>query len=200
VTAHFYPHRGEARLSYIGQPFCFASHRQKLHSMLSLEVSEWYGVALGGVLMLWLLMRVSSYLFRKWATWSFRYFVYPRLRYRWILIGGMSPVEILLLLLYIGSNGFCMAFRATSTSEVSSRAAILSTINMVPLMVGSRLSVAADLLGVANGSFTMLHRWIGLVSTVQGVTHTVLSVSDRAHFQWNSSNLFGFIVSQVTSS
>ena len=115
-----------------------------------------------------------------------------------MLLGGMSRFELLLLTLYIASNGICMAYKATSRSDVSSKAAILSTINMIALLVGSQLTLVADFLGIAHPNFVLLHHWMGLLSTTQGIIHTFLAVPDRANFRWNPSSLFGFIVSSET--
>jgi Ferric reductase like transmembrane component len=171
--------------------------------MQLISVTEWYGLALGSLFALWLLVRfltTMGYYAVPYITAGFlRHVAYLRLWSRLILLGGMSPFELLLLIIYLCSNGFCMAYRATSRDDISSRAAILSTINMIPLLVGSRLSMVARFLGLANRTYLLLHRWVGLLSAVQGVVHTILAVSNRATFQWNSSSLYGFIVSRLLS-
>jgi hypothetical protein len=55
--------------------------------------------------------------------------------------------------------------------------------------------MAADFLSLVTRTYLLLHRWVGLLSTVQGVIHTILAVSYRAAFQWDSSGKFGYIVS-----
>jgi hypothetical protein len=79
--------------------------------------------------------------------------------------------------------------------DVRSRIGILSTINLIPLLVGTR--TMSDLLGITLRSQLLMHRWIGIVATSQAVWHAVWCIINHAGLTWNATTICGVVVSRL---
>lgn len=161
--------------------------------------AEWYGAGLGLFFAVWIIYRITSRLLRLLlAGVSFfllKHLFYPRGIGRGAWWGDISRFQMLAVVSYILANAICMAWGFKSLAQFSSRVAFLSTINLVPLFAGSQLSLAADTLGVSLRTQIRMHTWMGLMSSVQAVLHSVLSVTHRSFDGWDEFTISGITVS-----
>jgi hypothetical protein len=67
-------------------------------------------------------------------------FIYPHLYRRLPFIVAATISEILVVFLYIGVNIGCITVDVASRADVSTRAATMSAINLIPLLCGPRTS------------------------------------------------------------
>ena len=126
-----------------------------------------------------------------------KHLFYSNLAHRaWVI--RVTRFHILCLALYLTGNIVCMCTGVGQNRErIGSRVDILSTINLIPLLTGTRLSLTADTLGISLRSHISLHRWIGIISTIQAVIH-VLFLGDRNFREWDLFKISGAVVSMVS--
>jgi len=65
-------------------------------------------------------------------------------------------------------------------------------INLIPLLTGTRFSLAADTLGFSLRTQASLHKWLGLIATCEAIIHSVASFLPLA---WDRAQVWGTIVS-----
>ena len=158
------------------------------------DASHWYGVGTVFVIGGWVLFRGLHRLCRFVASvvtcFCLKYLVYPT------LLGGyghkMTWMEGIILACFIGLNAFCIGFHTTSIKEWSSRSGALAMINLIPLLTGTRFSLAADTLGFSLRTQASLHKWLGLIATCEAIIHSVASFLPLA---WDRAQVWGTIVS-----
>lgn len=125
-----------------------------------------------------------------------RHISYPYLIHRHRFVGPWSRIAVLLQLLFITVNIFCVSFQVSSISEAGLRAGTLSMINMIPLFAGMHLSVLADLLGMSLRTYRRVHRSAGLISFALMLFHVVVVVASQVSYALDKpQNLFAVIVS-----
>lgn len=89
---------------------------------------------------------------------------------------GSTPLELLLLFLYIAGNGVAVAMQATHGATVASSTVLAATVNLIPLLLGGRTSRVADVIGLSRPSYYVTHRWIGRVVILEALVHTSLGL------------------------
>lgn len=119
----------------------------------AMNSGEWYGSGLGLFWGLWSIYRIMSRLLRLLLA-GISFFLLKHLFYltgisRGMWLGDISRFQILAVITYISANAVRMALGVSSLGQLSSRAALLATFNLIPLFAGSQLSLAADSLGIS---------------------------------------------------
>ena len=107
--------------------------------------------------------------------WALKYLIFANLLDRHRFLGPWTRAGVLVHVLYITVNLFCLVFRVSEVSQAGLRAGSLSLINMIPLFAGPHLSFLADLLGISITTYRNIHRSGGIASIVLGLCHIVLS-------------------------
>lgn len=137
-----------------------------------------------------LLLSFFSYLNLKVQYLTSRLICWHRFLSPWV------HTNIIVHLIYITTNLFCLSYQASSITEAGTRAASLSLINLFPLFAGLHLSFLADLLGVSLKTFQQVHCSSGLVSASLVTFHTIVVFTSKTAFDLNNSqNLSAIIVS-----
>ena len=163
--------------------------------MIHLSPPLWYGLAFGLTATVWiagkLLYALLCFLWSLGVENYLRRVAYPPILAESKI--ALTWQELLWAVLYLTANGLCLGVRCTGRTELGSRAGILATINLVPLLVGTRLSTVADLLGLQLRKIASAHRWIGLVVVSEAIIHTILTL-DWKKVTWDASKTCGIIV------
>lgn len=98
------------------------------------------------------------------------YIVIPRCR-------GSSDISVeafIILWLYILANIIACTFQISDIDEINRRCVKLFLFNFVLLFLfGSRGPITNKLLNIDITSVGLIHRWIGRICIVEGVTHTI---------------------------
>lgn len=165
-----------------------------------------YGIVVGGIfLSLMVLTGIPHivHIIRYVSSGISRHMMYryPLRRHR--LAGPWSRAGILLQSMYIAANLTCTLTRVSGVgpristlSEAGLRAGELCIVNLIVVMVGSHLSLLADLLGVNLSTIRQVHRSSALMTVVLASFHTMVSISSRAAFDLGQpENLFAVVVS-----
>jgi hypothetical protein len=168
-----------------------------------MDITLGYAIAVGGVLIIlalfnhlgllsWLLDLVSWA--RPFCNQAFRYLAYPYLVRRHRFWGPWTLGDLIIQLVYIGSNSFCLGFRA-NIAQAGLRAGTLSVVNLIPLFLGPHLSFLADILGVSLNTFRYMHRSAALMSSGLVLFHALTVISRTAFALHGAKNRSAVVVS-----
>ena len=79
-------------------------------------------------------------------------------------------------------------------SEASKIAAVLSVLHLIPLLFSSRLSFAADLLGMSLKSDNGFHGLLGYMAFLQKLTHVLLQIIHNVFRIRDALQFFGLLI------
>lgn len=165
-----------------------------------MNVPQVYAIAAGGVFVLLLIINSISavqQILHAFAIVVAKHLTYPFLVRRRRLLGPWSRADVLLQVIYLTINIFCLTFRVSSAKEVGARAGTLAIINMAPLFFGFHLSFLADILGISLSDFRRIHRMMGWMSLLLGLVHALVVVhGDPSFLRDMPNNLYAVIVSR----
>jgi hypothetical protein len=167
----------------------------------SMDVPSWYSFISGCILALWLLWygfyrAINS----KWPlTTSFiaRHLVYPHISSRIPFVGTATRFQVLVVSLYLLAN--LLITIVGVRANISSRAATMSIINLIPLLCGPRLSLVTRLLGISLRASVGSHQWFGRTAIAQMLVHMVVSLTGSSAFTWTTNNLTGVVACSAFS-
>jgi hypothetical protein len=163
--------------------------------MIEVSPPLWYGLALGLSVATWiagrLLYAVVCFVWSLGVEHYLRYVAYPPV----FALSDMALTgqQLLYTALYMTANGLCLGLKCSGGTELSSRAGTLATINLIPLLVGTRLSTVAELLALPLRTIAIAHRWIGFVFVLEAILHTIL-ILGRGDVTWDALTICGVVV------
>jgi hypothetical protein len=167
-----------------------------------MEVTLGYAIAAGGVLFIPVFINLLprlSYLISfvpSCLRWRLKYLTYFYLVRRHQFLGPWTLADVIIQLVYIGGNSFCLGFQVSSIALAGVRAGNLSLINLVTLFLGPHLSFLADTLGVSLSTFRHIHRSAGLMALGLVLFHAIVIVTSPTAFTLsNAKNLSAVVVS-----
>lgn len=159
-----------------------------------------YSLAAGGIFSLLFLTHLIPHvakLFKGVAIWISKHVIYPYAINRHRIIGPWTRALVILHLVYISLNVFCLSFQASSALEAGLRAGTLALINMVPLFAGPHLGFLADVLGLSLTSFHRIHRSAAWMSFAMALFHVFTVIVSRITFNLSQhANIFTLIASK----
>jgi hypothetical protein len=153
-----------------------------------MEITLGYAIAAGGILFVLALINLLPLLpqlissARPFFRRVSRYLIYYYLIGRHPVLGPWTFADVIIQLVYIGINSFCLGFRFPSIAAAGVRAGNLSLLTLIPLFLGPHLSFLADVIGVSLGTFRHIHRSAGLMSLGLALFHTLVIFTSRAAF------------------
>jgi hypothetical protein len=167
-----------------------------------MDVTLGYAIAAGGVLFIPVFIHLLprlSYLISfapPRLRWMLKYLIYLYLVRRHRFLGPWTLADVIIQLVYIGGNSFCLSFRVSSIAMAGVRAGNLLLINLVALFLGLHLSFLADTLGVSLSTFRHIHRSAGLMALGLVLFHAIVIITSPAAFALSGAkNLSALVVS-----
>ena len=140
-----------------------------------MEPVKIYSLAAGGMFALVFLysvsLSISRWIQNRTIFYILKYLVYPIFIRRTRLSAPFSRWRAVLTVAYWVGTAACNFIGVKTSAQAGSRAGSLATLHLVPLLLTSRVSFAADLLGVSLQIIISLHTSIGLMALVQSVVH-----------------------------
>lgn len=139
-----------------------------------------YAISVASVLAAPILLNLIRYA-RPSAQQGFKYLTYPYLLRRHHLLGPWTVADVLLQLVFIACNCFCLGFRIPFSNilQAGIRAGSLSLINLIPLFLGPHISFLADIFGISLNNFRKMHRSAGFMSCGLVIVHIVIMLRSR---------------------
>ena len=120
--------------------------------------------------------------------------VYPHLFKRLLFMGAITRFKAIIITLYLSGNILYIVIPKATRTEISTRAAIMSAINLIPLLCGPRLTLASEMLGISLRTHFGIHKWIGRAAIAEALLHIVISAISEQPFAWTAMNISGVIV------
>lgn len=170
---------------------------------LAMDITQWYAVALGGLVVLFhisypllLILRISgTYI----ASSFLKHLYHPRVRLhirgsnRHIgLSSRTARFDVLLVILFLVGNAVCLSIEVKDVVSLTKRSALLCIINLVPLALGEHMNFVASFCGVRLSAYASLHEWLGRVVIAEGLIHSVAAISSQ-HINLQST----FVVAKI---
>lgn len=103
-----------------------------------------------------------------------RHIVYPLLHRRTRIIEPLTRGQSVMTVCYMAATLFFNIWKVSTRTEASSRAGMISIVNIIPLLISSRSSLAAKLFGVNTETVVVVHKIVGFLISIQAAVHTVL--------------------------
>ncbi len=166
-------------------------------SFFAMDISQIYATAAGGLFLAFILVNLTTPSVREWfSVFVSKHLTYPYFLRRHRLLGPWTRSGVLLQLVYVAMNAFCLGFRVSTLSKAGLRAGNLSLANMIPLFAGPHLAFLADVLGFRLGTYRQIHRSAGLMSFAHLLFHLLVVAVKRTSFSLKiPEHLYGTIVS-----
>ncbi len=171
-----------------------------------MEITLGYAIALGGVLLIHLLINLLPSLpYLTFSTPPFlqqllRYLTYPYLVRRHQFLGPWTCAGLIIQLVYIACNSLCVGFRVSDIAKAAIRAGNLSLINMIPLFLGPHLGFLADILGISLSTFRLMHRSAGMMSCSLVLFHILAMLASHTAFHLRGiANISAAVVTTLIS-
>lgn len=143
-----------------------------------MNIIQWYAVALAAPTALsisFYVLGISIGILRTYATHHFLKHVFYARVHKYIR--GTTRYHALLIAALLGGNALCLTIRTHGRAEILRRAGLLSTLNLVPLALGSHMNSIVNCCGLGYDAYGAIHRWIGRVAVIEGVIHVILAVN-----------------------
>jgi hypothetical protein len=159
-----------------------------------------YALTAGSILILLASFKLSMFIveysqfLRHWAQ-PCRHLL-PHVIRRHRFIGPLTPLEGILLAIYVVGNSVCLAIGSKGRDDVARRSAILALINFTPLCLGSHLAFVATVIGLPTRLWGLLHAFIGVGSIVHASIHVILTLCENKDFVLgkDSPETYGIVV------
>ena len=166
-----------------------------------MDPTQIYGIAAGGILLALFLFGLSSVisLWIQNRTFFFvlKYLVYPLLWKRHGVLGSLSRWRFLLTIIYWSGTIVCNIAGVSTLAQAGTRAGILSTIHLIPLLFSDRLGFAADFLGLSLHSYLKFHGSIGFMAFIQALIHVLLFLFYNTFHSKEPIQFYGLLVSHL---
>ena len=143
-------------------------------------------------------LRISTFLFRFFRRRLLflvaKYVLYPVLIRRTFFSPPITRWFFLLSTLYLAATLTCTFLGASSKLEIASRAGVLSTINLVPLIMFRTLSSIADIIGIPLHISHIIHGSVASMVLLQTLLHVIMQLQQTTFDLRNSVHLWGMVV------
>lgn len=158
-----------------------------------------YTIIIGGFFILVLARRLFCILARCIESPRLHMWLYQHLESHIIRRTNLTPPvsrrDLLLQCLYWVGTGCYNFIGASTTQEVSDRAIVATAFNTMPLLLGDRLDLAAQILTFSRRTYQNIHSTVGLMTVVQMVLHIILQQMTRRLDFGTSKDCYRLIVS-----
>ncbi len=132
----------------------------------------------------------------KISLFTFKHLTYLYFLNRHRLLNSWSRINVLIQLIYITINVFCLSFRVFTISKTDLQVENLSLVNMISLFADAHFSFLTDLLEFSLNSYRRVHRSTRLMTFALNLFHVLVIVINRTTFSLKvSKHLFELIVS-----
>ena len=162
--------------------------------MPNLSITQWYALALFVPTGTWIVIRLLYFAGANAYRWCVDQYL-SHVAYPAVLPSRCDTTrqEMIGVVFLIVANSLCLGISCSNSQELSSRAGVLTTIHLIPLLLGTRLNAASDLLGLSLRTMTIFHRWLGAMCASEAVIHTTISLRTFPK-RWDQSSIFGATV------
>lgn len=164
----------------------------------AMDPTHIYSLIVGSILLSIISYRlfqyISQWIQNRTVFFIFKYLIYPVVYHRRRFLNPITRWQFLLTLFYWIATATCNVFGIKSISEAGKRAATISIVHFIPLLLTDQLSFGADLLGLSLKTYSKIHGSLGLMAIIQSLIH-ILTYVTRNTFQIKDSfHFYGLLV------
>ncbi|CRK11329.1 hypothetical protein BN1708_010134, partial [Verticillium longisporum] len=153
-------------------------------SQQAMDPVTWYALAIGGPLSTSIVVNLALLTFNalRYLTHGnlLHYLSWKTISRSTRLLRRITWLRLMLAVLFIAANAVPLAVGVHDVSGFVRRSGVLSVVNMAPLFLGTQMNVIASGCGLSLRALVALHRWLGIMAIVQGLTHTAVALSTES--------------------
>jgi hypothetical protein len=165
-----------------------------------MDTTKWYAVAFAAITALsitFYILGISIGFLRTYTTYHFlKHVFYPHVHK---YVKGSTRFDALLIIAFLAGNVLCLTLGMHDQAELMQRTGLLSTVNLVPLALGSHMNSVVSRCGLGFEAYHSIHRWIGRVAVIEGVIHVILAVVPQKPNLQASTQVAALVVSLCLS-
>jgi len=175
-----------------------------------MDLTQWYAVALGGLVALLFLSHRILLIIRIALRYVARCLLkrkYHTKVHRYVRSSGKATLfDVALIVAFVVGNVICLTLEVNdivslvNVATLVKRSGVICTINLVPLALGEHMNMFANWCGLSFGVYARTHEWLGLVAIAEGLVHiTAGAVSQKLDLHTTSGiarlvvSLLGFL-------
>ncbi|TLD14366.1 uncharacterized protein PgNI_02695 [Pyricularia grisea] len=164
---------------------------------VSMDVSTWYAIGVFGAITLCIIvcmfLRLSRAVFRLGKRIFFRYLIYADIPKASGHSYYTTRYKCFLFLSVLTANIAAITIGVDDRRKFVKRTGMVAVINIVPLFLGTQISVVASNFNVKLGSNARLHRWLGTAAIMEGILHAATSLSIKKPKPSKREEIAGFL-------
>lgn len=132
-----------------------------------------------GAIALWQISRlIMHHALRPCLRCLRKYLLYSLIVRRQVGTSDFTVFTAIFILIYITVNVIVTVYRISTKALLAQRLGSLAIINIVPLYLGGRTNFIVDrIFNLRVTQYELLHRWVGRVCVLQGVTHALIHIT-----------------------
>lgn len=163
-----------------------------------MDIVQGYAIAAGGAFSIVALFHLIPYILPVVTHVSLS--ISKHLTYRYVvsrhwILGPWTGANVVVALVYIAVNSFCVGFGASTIADVGSRAGTLAVVNMIPLFAATHLAFASDCIGLSLRSIRIVHRSAGFMTFFLSLLHIIVVAASNVSIRLDvPRDLFAVIV------
>jgi hypothetical protein len=143
---------------------------------------QWYAMALAAAVAfssVFYILRVLIEFLRIYATFHFlKHIYYPQVHKYVRGSSTTSRFDALLIIAFMAGNAICLILDGIpDRNELLHRTGLLSTVNFVPLALGSHINLIVSYCRLGLEAYNRIYRWIGWVVVIEGLSHMILTIA-----------------------
>jgi len=148
-----------------------------------MDLILWYAVTLGGFVTFCFLSHRILLMIRVALSYAAFCFLkqkyYPQVHRHVRGSGKLTRFDIVLLVLFVIRNIICLVFEVKDVAGFVERSGVICTINLVPLALGEHMNIVASWCRLSLGTYTRMHKWLGIVAIVEGLLHMAVGAASH---------------------
>ncbi|EGY20836.1 ferric reductase transmembrane component 3 [Verticillium dahliae VdLs.17] len=92
---------------------------------------------------------------------------------------NITWLHLIVAIAFISTNILTISYGVKDAAGFIRRSGVLSVINMAPLFLGTQMNLIASRCGLSLQSFVAVHRWLGIMAILQGLSHAVVALTTQ---------------------
>jgi hypothetical protein len=154
-----------------------------------MDLTQWYAVALGGLVALLFLSYRILLIIRIALSYAASCLLKRKYRpqvHRYVRGSGKATLfDAGLIVAFVVGNVICLTLEVkdvatlVNVATLVKRSGVICTINLVPLALGEHMNMVASWCGLSLGAYARIHEWLGIVAIVEGLVHTAAGVASQ---------------------
>ncbi|PNH27241.1 hypothetical protein BJF96_g9491 [Verticillium dahliae] len=94
-------------------------------------------------------------------------------------LNNITWLDLITTVVFVSANAVAISYGVQDIAGFIRRSDVLSVVNMAPLLLGTRMNPIASGCGLSLPTYVAMHRWLGIMAILQGLTHAAVSFDPR---------------------